>query len=148
MAFDHVGIVVGDLREGGRKLQSLLPIARWTDAFHDDTLGVSVSFGQDHSGMVYEIIAPLGENSPVARVAASRHDRLNQIAYRTSDFAADLRALKKAGAYQVSEPKPAKAFGGANVVFLMPQLGFLIELIEDFGWRHDFRNAAFEGVQC
>ncbi len=43
------------------------------------------------------------------------------------------------GNLPVGPAKPAKAFGGAKVQFLLSELGFLIELIEAPNHRHTFR---------
>jgi hypothetical protein len=36
----------------------------WSEAFVDDVNGVIVQFGRDDSGICYELIEPLGPDSP------------------------------------------------------------------------------------
>jgi methylmalonyl-CoA/ethylmalonyl-CoA epimerase len=130
LIFDHIGIVVSDVETGSGRLTAILGQLRWTDRFDDVTLGVSVRFARDAAGIVYEIIAPYGDNSPVGRALKSRSDLLNQIAYRTHSLTTSVARLRAAKAVPIGHARPAVAFGGAPVQFLMTELGFLIELIE------------------
>jgi methylmalonyl-CoA/ethylmalonyl-CoA epimerase len=130
LMFDHIGIVVPDVVTGSSSLAAVLGPLLWTQSFLDVGLGVSVRFAQDRSGIVYELIAPLGADSLVARTLKSRANLLNQIAYRTSSLESSVKRLRAQGAVPVSVAAPAVAFGGARVQFLMVPLGFLIELIE------------------
>jgi methylmalonyl-CoA/ethylmalonyl-CoA epimerase len=142
LVFDHVGIVVRDIAAGCSSLEALLGSLDWTDRFDDAGLKVSVRFARDASGMVYELIAPYGEGSPVAGAVQARKDLLNQIAYRTRSIAEAARHLRTTGAVPVSKPHPAIAFSGAHVQFFLSKLGFLIELIEAPEHRHNFNTAA------
>lgn len=138
LVFDHIGIVVADLERGCDKFAGLLAPLVWTARFDDPGLGVSVRFARDGSGVVYEIIAPFGADSPVSRTVRARTDALNQIAYRTKSLEASVARLRHARALPVAAPKPAIAFGGARVQFLMTPLDFLIELIEVDHVVHQF----------
>ena len=130
LTFDHIGLVVGELDAGCDQLTALLAPLEWTERFDDPGLGVSVCFARDAAGIVYELIAPLGPDSPVRRTLESRANLLNQIAYRTTSLDAAVARLRRARALPVGAAKPAVAFGGARVQFLMTPLGFLVELIE------------------
>jgi len=130
LLFDHVGIVVADIEAGGGFLTGMLGPLSWTRRFDDARLGVAVRFARDQSGIVYELIAPLGDASPVARTLKSRTDFLNQIAYRTSSIDSSVKRLRTMGALPVGAAAPALAFGGATIQFMRVPLGFLIELIE------------------
>lgn len=138
LIFDHVGLVVRDIVRGEEALGKLLPVAAWTKQFDDVQLGVSVKFSRDASGIVYELIAPLGENSPVAKTALSRIGVINQLAYRVPDISAGLLHMRNAGATPTGPAKPAVAFGGALVQFFLTPLGFIIELIEVSAFSHEF----------
>jgi methylmalonyl-CoA/ethylmalonyl-CoA epimerase len=138
LTFDHIGIVVAELDAGCDQLAELLAPLEWTERFEDPGLGVSVRFARDAAGIVYEIIAPLGDASPVLRTLQSRSNLLNQIAYRTRSLDASLARLRRARAVPVGAAKPAVAFGGARVQFLMTPLGFIVELIEIDRVTHRF----------
>lgn len=138
LTLDHLGIVVSDIDTGSAQIEATLPVIECTDRFDDETLGVSVKFYRDAAGIVFELIAPLGERSPVANTLKQNH-RLNQLAYLCPDIAAAGAALRQARAVPLGPAKPALAFSGALVQFFWSQLGFVIELIEAPGHRHDFR---------
>lgn len=137
--FDHVGVVVRDLAQGFNSISAILPITSKTERFDDPGLGVSVQFLQDKSGIVYELIAPLGSSSPVAKIAASRNGVINQLAYRVEDIAAAGTYFRSNGATPTGLPKPALAFGGALVQFFYTSEGFIVELIEAPHIRHRFQ---------
>jgi methylmalonyl-CoA/ethylmalonyl-CoA epimerase len=138
LTFDHIGIVVAELDAGCDRLAELLAPLEWTERFEDPGLGVSVRFARDAAGIVYEVIAPLGPDSPVRRTLESRANLLNQIAYRTPSLDASVARLRRTRAVPVGAAKPAVAFGGARVQFLMTPLGFLVELIEIDRVAHRF----------
>ena len=142
LTFDHAGIVVRDLARGFRSIRELLPITSRTERFDDQQLGVSVQFLQDESGVVFELIAPLGSSSPVAKIASSRTGVINQFAYRVEDLARAGEYFRSNGATPTAPPKPAIAFGGALVQFFYVPEGFIIELIEAPGFSHRFESIA------
>lgn len=139
--FDHVGIVAADIDGGSAELEALLPVAAWTARFDDETLGVSVRFARDRSGVVFELIAPLGERSPVAAIAKSKVGVINQLAYRVASLDEAGRHMRGAGAAPLGTPRPAVAFNGARVQFFYSRLGMVIELIEASQFQHDFGPA-------
>jgi methylmalonyl-CoA/ethylmalonyl-CoA epimerase len=136
--FDHIGIVVADLSIAAPQLAGLLGAVQWTQQFDDGGLGVSVRFARDRTGVVYELIAPYGERSPVIRTLKSRNNLLNQLAYRTPNLEPAVARLRVQGAVPVTQPAPAVAFGGARVQFLMTPFDFLVELIELDSCAHQF----------
>ena len=139
LQFDHIGIVVADISDGAAQLTQLLSPLQWTVRTDDEGLGVSVQFARDSAGLVYELIAPLGDRSPVSRALKSRTDLLNHTAYRTSSLDESVAFLRAQRALPVGPAAPARAFGGARVQFLMTPLGVLFELIEIERAVHDFR---------
>lgn len=143
LTFDHIGVVVADLDVGGRQIESTLPIAAVSPRYDDPGLGVSVKFFRDGSGLVYELIAPLGEGSPVANTLGQAH-RLNQVAYRCDSLEAAAIALRKAKAVPLSAPAPAVAFENARVQFFWSPLGHVIELIETDQPRSDFIDRSLD----
>jgi methylmalonyl-CoA/ethylmalonyl-CoA epimerase len=140
LTFDHAGVVVRDLARGAQSIKTLLPISSRTERFDDQQLGVSVQFLRDDSGVVFELIAPLGSNSPVAKIAASRTGVINQFAYRVDDLSKAERYFRSNGATPTAQPKPAIAFGGALVQFFYMPEGFIVELIEAPGFSHQFER--------
>ena len=138
LAFDHIGIVAADVAKASAQFGKAVGATGMTARFDDPVLGVTVQFIRDSSGIVYEMIAPFGEASPVAKSLASKTNLLNQIAYRTASISAAAAALRKSGNFPLGPAKPALAFGGAHVQFLWSPLGFVVELIEAPEFQHNF----------
>jgi methylmalonyl-CoA/ethylmalonyl-CoA epimerase len=128
--FDHLGIVVKSVAKGRKALTEVLSIRDWTAEIRDPVNGVLLQFGRDPAGVVYEVLEPLDEKSPVYNALATGKGILNHIAYRVSDLAAHAAAMRRAGCAPTSEPKPAVAYGGRNIQFFITPLRLIIELIE------------------
>ena len=128
--FDHLGLVVKRLAKGRERMSALLGIVDWTAPIEDGLNGVRLQFGRDPSGVVYELLEPLGEDSPVYPALRSGAAILNHVAYRTPDLAGGAAHLAAAGAARVSAPKAAIAYGGRPIQFFVTPLRFIIELIE------------------
>jgi methylmalonyl-CoA/ethylmalonyl-CoA epimerase len=62
LMFDHVR----EIEAGQEFLRAGPGIREWTEVFVDEGIGVYVQFGRGKDGPCYELIAPLGEASPVA----------------------------------------------------------------------------------
>ena len=86
LQFDHLGIVVSDIAAGREHFQSVFGVQLWTKTFADPVNRVFVQFGLDPGGICYELISPLGPDSPVTRALKARNPILNHIAYLTSDL--------------------------------------------------------------
>jgi methylmalonyl-CoA/ethylmalonyl-CoA epimerase len=140
MEFDHIGIVAPSLAEGRVHIGRLLNITRWTGEFADPINQVHVQFGCDHSGVCYEIVAPLGDASPVRAALKSSNRILNHVAYRVADL--DMRAahFRECRCVAAGPPRPAIAYGSRRIQFFMTPLGFLIELIEAPEHQHLFES--------
>ena len=128
---NHVAIAVADLAAG--------------TAFYRDTLGVKVS-GElplpEHGvttvfvelpNSKIELIAPLGENSPIARFLEKRPEGgVHHVCYEVPDIAAASAQAVARGMRVLGGGKPRIGAHGRPVVFLHPKdfLGTLIELDE------------------
>ncbi len=120
-----------ELAEGRRHLTRALGITRWTAPFLDPGIGVSVQFGADpHGGPTLELIAPLGDRSPVANTLRKGTRILSHVAYTTADIEASAAHLAAEGCATTGPPHPAVAYGGQRVQFFISPLRFMIELIE------------------
>jgi len=130
MKFDHMGVITATLAEGRREMIACLGIREWTQEFTDTVNQVHVQFGRDASGICYELLAPLHEQSPIANALRKRSNILNHVAYLVSDLAAEAERLQSAGAVPTGEPKPAIAYQNRRIQFFLTPLRFIVELIE------------------
>lgn len=136
--FDHLGLVVKSLERGRSALEASLLIRGWTPETIDPVNGVRLQFGRDLAGVVYELLEPLGEDSPVQQALVSSRNILNHVAYRVSDLTVAAAHLKATKNTPTSTPKPAVAYGGAQIQFFVSPLNFIIELIEAPTHQHIF----------
>lgn len=130
MKFDHLGLVVKSTAKGRKVLAQMLAIKHWTVEFHDPINGVLVQFGHDQSGMCYELLEPLNEESPVYSALTTGKAIINHVAYRVPNIVAHGERLRGAGCAPTSNPKPAVAYGGRQIQFFVSPLRFIIELVE------------------
>jgi methylmalonyl-CoA/ethylmalonyl-CoA epimerase len=143
LELDHLGIIVPDIAAGQSFFEKTLGVTRWTPVIDDPGLSVSVQFGSISGGqLTYELIAPLGEATPIANALRAGKHILNHLAYLTSDLEAAAAHLREQGCYPAGEPRPALAYEGRLVQFWMSPLRFVIELIEKPGHRHRFEESA------
>lgn len=131
MKFDHIGIFVSDLAVGMQGIESLFPVARASVVFTDPLLQVQVQFLYDDAGICYELVAPFGPANPIDGILKSRKNILNHVAYRTDTLDAKVAQLRDDGAFPLGPARPAVAFGGKRVIFLLTKLNFIIELIDE-----------------
>ncbi|WP_066807575.1 VOC family protein [Sphingomonas asaccharolytica] len=140
--FDHIGVVVKSLSKGQSHFTHTLGAEWWTDPLVDQVNGVALQFCRDQSGIVYELLSPMGADSPIASALAGRKNLLNHVAYRVSDLTASAAHLRAAGSMPTAEPKMAVAFGGALIQFFVTPINTIIELIEAPEFTHEFRCRA------
>lgn len=133
--FDHLGVVVKRLARGRRSLEACLGITQWGAEIIDPLNGVTLQFGRDRAGVVYELLEPYGDESPVALALETKRALLNHVAYRVRDLALAAKVMREGGAMPTSDPKPAIAYGGNRVQFFVNGAGFIVELIE--AWDFD-----------
>jgi methylmalonyl-CoA/ethylmalonyl-CoA epimerase len=139
LQLDHLGVIAPDLDAARCFLERALSITRWTEVTSDPVLRVAVQFGTaEEGGLVYELIAPLGEESPISNALRSGKHILNHVAYLSADLTSSGEHLRTEGCWQAGPPLPALAYGGALVQFWISPLRFVIELIEKPGHRHAF----------
>jgi methylmalonyl-CoA/ethylmalonyl-CoA epimerase len=136
--FDHLGVVVKSLSTGKKHLTNILQIKQWTQPFTDHVNGVEIQFGQDSCGVVYELLAPIDENSPVYPALKGGKAILNHVAYITDDLEASAKHLVRNGCGSTGEPNPAIAYGGARIQFFVTPLRTIIELVEAPSHSHEF----------
>jgi methylmalonyl-CoA/ethylmalonyl-CoA epimerase len=126
---NHVAIAVPDLRRA--------------TAVYRDTLGAEVSAAvpQPEHGVTtvfvtlpntkVELIAPLGDNSPIAKFLERNPDGgMHHVCYEVTDIRAARDALRAAGARILGDGEPKIGAHGKPVLFLHPKdfAGTLVEL--------------------
>ena len=124
----HVGIAVDDLEAA---------IARWAALFgatvehreRVDDQGVEAASLRVGDSRI-ELLAALGEETPVGRFLAKRGPGVHHVAFETADVGAELARLKADGAELVDET-PRPGLFGLQVGFVHPEAtgGVLAEFV-------------------
>jgi methylmalonyl-CoA/ethylmalonyl-CoA epimerase len=126
---DHIGVAVADIEAS---------LSLWRDGFqmevaHREVVeeqgveAVLLDVGENH----VELLAPLGEDTPVGKFLAKKGPGLHHVAYQVSDIDATLAALKESG-LELIDQQPRTGIRGSRVAFLHPRStqGVLTEIVE------------------
>jgi methylmalonyl-CoA/ethylmalonyl-CoA epimerase len=125
----HIGIAVDDLEAA---------ISRWTALFgatleHRERVeDQGVEAASLHvGGSRIELLAPLGDETPVGKFLAKRGPGLHHVAYQVDDIEAVLRRLRDQGLRLIDE-SPRTGIRQSQVAFLHPSAsgGVLTELVQ------------------
>ncbi|HVA19614.1 MAG TPA: methylmalonyl-CoA epimerase [Solirubrobacteraceae bacterium] len=126
---DHIGVAVQEIDAS---------LGLWEDSFqmvlaHREVVqeqGVEAALldvGENH----VELLAPLGEDTPVGKFLAKRGPGLHHVAYQVADIDATLAALRQSGMALIDEHARV-GIRGSRVAFLHPRAteGVLTEIVE------------------
>jgi methylmalonyl-CoA epimerase len=126
---DHIGVAVADIDA------ALALYERDYDMklVHRETVteqgvdAVLLDVGENH----VELLAPLGDDTPVGKFLAKRGPGIHHVAYQTTDIEAELDRLKAAG-IQLIDETPRIGIRGSKVAFLHPKSsgGVLTEIVQ------------------
>jgi methylmalonyl-CoA epimerase len=124
----HLGVAVRDLDEAVDTYERLFGAQLEHRAQVDDQ-GVEAAAVLVGSGRV-ELLAPLGDETPVGRFLASRGPGMHHVAYEVVDVQAELDRLSAAGA-ELIDAEPREGLFGLQVAFVHPDAlhGVLTEVV-------------------
>jgi methylmalonyl-CoA epimerase len=128
----HLGVAVEDLDEAVTTYERLFG-AR---VEHRETVpdqGVEAASLRVGESRV-ELVASLGEETPVGRFLAKRGPGMHHVAFSVSDLRSSLAELERDGA-ELIDQEPVPGLFGLQVAFLHPHAahGVLAELVSDAG---------------
>lgn len=130
MRFHHIGLLVSDLEEGKAALELVDSSVKWSKSVADELIGVQVVFGTDRGRLRYELVSPLGINSPISNFMEKKENMFHHIAYETKNFDEKCSELRRLKFLPLGVAMPAVAFGGKRVAFYLTPLRTIIEIIE------------------
>ncbi len=124
----HLGIAVEDLDEAVATYERLFG----AEVEHRGSVadqGVEAASLRVGAGRV-ELLASLGEETPVGKFLAKRGPGMHHVAYEVEDLLAELSRLSAAGAELIDE-RPREGLFGLEVAFVHPDAvhGVLSELV-------------------
>jgi hypothetical protein len=129
MKIDHVGYAVKKIDRAESSLEKLGFV--FEPVVEDTIRNVRIAFGIKDDYRI-ELVAPLDNKlkSPVDQYLSNSSGTPYHFCYQSENFEKEIEELEKQGYKVIIPPKPAVAFGGKSVVFLM-NLGFgLMEIVE------------------
>jgi methylmalonyl-CoA epimerase len=124
----HLGVAVHDLDEAVGTYERLFGAELEHRAAVEEQ-GVEAAAVLVGSGRV-ELLAPLGDDTPVGRFLASRGPGMHHVAYEVDDVRAELGRLAAAGA-ELIDSEPRQGLFGLQVAFVHPDAvhGVLTEVV-------------------
>ena len=127
-AIHHIGVAVRDLDEAAGTYEQLLG-ARLEYRETIESQGAEAVSVRVGTGRV-ELLASLGEDTPIGRFIARRGPGMHHVAYEVDDLAGELAALAAQGV-QLIDPEPRPGLYGLQVAFVHPDAvhGVLTELV-------------------
>jgi len=128
----HVGVAVPSLSPATELLSSLFGYMVVAGPFDDPIQKVTVSFlaRSDKDVAEIELIAPLGDDSPVQSMLAKGNGGAYHLCFETSDIDAALAHARKNGCVVLAAPVPAVAFAGRRIAWIYTASRQLFELVE------------------
>jgi len=128
----HVGVAVPALGPAAEALTDLFGYKVVSGPFDDPIQRVTVLFLAKTDGDVAEIelIAPLGEDSPIQSMLAKSGGGAYHLCFETNELDGALDHAKKNGCIVVSAPVPAVAFEGRRIAWIYTRSRQLFELVE------------------
>ena len=128
----HVGFVVASIDRDIVGFQSSLS-ATWDGViFHDPQQKVRVTFlstGNPHDAQI-ELVEPAAEDSPVTKFV-QKGGGLHHLCYEVRDLDKALGRARAQKATVVRRPKPAVAFQGRRIAWIVTPQNLLVELLEE-----------------
>ena len=127
---DHIGIAVKDIEKSNLLFEKLLNTPCYKIEEVKDQ-GVKTSFFKTEDQKI-ELIASLGEQSPIESFLEKKGEGLHHIAFEVANINSEIERLKSEGFVPIDET-PKKGADNKMVVFLHPKAtnGVLIELCQE-----------------
>jgi methylmalonyl-CoA epimerase len=129
---DHIGVAVAEIEPALELYRDRLQL----DLAHREVVqeqgveAVLLDVGENH----VELLAPLGDDTPVGKFLAKNGPGLHHVAYQVDDIERTLDALRAAGLKLIDE-QPRTGIRGSRVAFVHPRStgGVLTEIVQPAG---------------
>ena len=99
--------------------------------FHDPHQKVKVAFvGAGGPDALIELVEPVGQDSPVFRFLQQKGGGLHHLCYEVDDLESRMAEMRLSGALVARRPRPAVAFQGRRIGWMLTAAGLPVELLE------------------
>lgn len=126
---NHFGVIVPDIEEHYKKYMSHLMPNGLSNRTHDPLQGVNVAFLEFSEGVI-ELVEPTDSSSPISKILEKKPAMFHHVCLESDALEEDIEVCRDNGQFVISSPKPAVAFGGRQIAFVMGRDGLLWELLE------------------
>jgi methylmalonyl-CoA/ethylmalonyl-CoA epimerase len=127
----HIGYVVENIERAAPRFISSLGV-EWDEVvFADPNQKVKVTFLKSEPGSpLIELVEPNAEDSPVNSFLRKNGPGLHHLCYEVKGLELAMAELRSKGALVAKSPKPAIAFRGRRIAWLLSTDKLLLELLE------------------
>jgi len=127
----HLGFVVANLNAGMAGFTLSLAAGWDGQAYEDPFQKVKVAFLVVSPGEAsIELVEPAAEDSPVRRFLEKTGGGLHHVCYEVEDLSLEIAEMKSRKAMLIRKPKPAVAFAGRNIAWMLTAENLLVEFLE------------------
>ncbi len=132
----HMGFVVASIESSVASFVRSLG-AYWDGRiFEDPHQKVKVAFLTTRpQDALVELVEPAVQESPVQRFLLEKGGGLHHACYEVANLEEQLADFRARGSVIAKRPKPAVAFGGRRIAWVLTAEKFLVELLEADGGR-------------
>jgi len=128
----HIGYVVASIDVAMPGFVRSLGASWNGQVFHDPNQKVKVAFLTTRAEDArVELVEPVGDDSPVLRFLREKGGGLHHACYEVADLEKQLSEFRSRGAVIAKRPKPAVAFEGRRIAWIITAERILIELLEE-----------------
>jgi methylmalonyl-CoA/ethylmalonyl-CoA epimerase len=130
-AIDHVGIAVADFDAAVRYYADVFGMTVTHEEINEGQGVREAMLSVGDSGSSIQLLAPLSDDSPIAKFLNQRGPGIQQVAYRVRDIDAVSATLRERGA-ELLYDEPRRGTSNSRINFIHPRSagGVLIELVE------------------
>jgi methylmalonyl-CoA/ethylmalonyl-CoA epimerase len=127
----HIGFVVASIASSAPGFTGSIGAAPLSQTFDDPIQRARVAFIDlsPGGGPSLELVEPLADDSPVAAFLA-KGGGLHHLCFEVDDLDRHIETLKAERAVLIRSPKPATAFGGRRIAWMMTREKLLVEYLE------------------
>lgn len=127
----HIGFVVASIEVAAPGFTKALGASWSGEIFTDSHQKVRVAFLMTQPGdALVELVEPNAEHNPVGRFLRERGPGLHHLCYEVRGIENALVEMRAKGALITKRPKPAAAFGGRRIAWILTAEKLLVELLE------------------
>lgn len=129
MEFHHIGVIVKNINLALPYLKKLLNSKKKSNIIIDKKWKIKILFIEHKKKILFEIIEPLNNKSPISKSLENNINIINHIAFISKNFKKDKDMIIANGCIPVTKALKASAFK-KKIQFFLTKEKFLIELIE------------------